>query len=1438
MLHVPGDYTTIQNAIDHAQPGDAILVNPGVYYEDINFKGKALTLTSTNPANMSVVQSTIIHAVGHSSAVTFTNGETSNSVLAGFTITGGYGTVNPAFGTNIFWGAGIYCEASSPTILGNIITANLAPTGDVSDAGYGCGIACIQSDATIARNLLTANSGYAGGGILVYLGQARIASNLIYSNSAIVGGGAVLISGGQFINNTVVANDAQLAGNIYAVSDASGQSVITDNIISGATGGSGIYLDSQDTLTQISFNDAWNNAGGDYATNSRTGLNGNISQDPLFVDATNNEYHLRDASPCINAGDPEFQPTPGELDFYGNARLYAGRVDIGASEYFDNYRPIAEAGPDQFATVMALPAVFTLDGSASLDPNGKPISYLWTQLSGPAVSLSAATTAKPSFAASQLGIYVFQLVVNNGAYNSFADIVQVTVTNAPPVAQAGNAQTYPEGIASVTLDGSGSFDPEHGALSYHWTQLSGWEVQLSDASAVQPTFAHPWPGTYVFQLVVNDGLQDSQPAVMTITVGPNHAPVANAGPAQYVAGGSVALDGTGSYDPDGDAITYRWQQISGPTLTMAGTNTGTPVLGGLTPKTTVQKCVFQLVVSDGSLTSQVSSVTVTIVPNYSTNTLLLVNPPFDPGRPTILAFGGGNCTTGSGMTFGSEWETQANWLTVQSYTSAYNSYGDMLLVYLSSVAPNYQQPIQTIGFSTGNKPAMQVAWYVNSTYKDARYAVNRVSLCDAVCNNLSSLVSSFQANPVGREQCWVDNYISNDSHYSPASYLSGALNLTCNPARDHSYPVTRYAASSLDYTNGGLTAFAYLSVIGSGKNYQLNPTANKYYFVINSSEAIVFYNQATYPGKILAPVQLAGPASGSILDTNGATFGCGTVQNAVRYQLLFGSDPNRVMDYTVSSDTTNAPSQTVASVPFDNTWWTVKAYDQYGSTIYADPWLIKRPQNRPPVAEAGPDQVVYAGPDGQATVTLNGSSSADPDGDPLTYAWAWAIDGHAYPSNGVSLTLTLPVGVHAIQLMVNDGRVNSQPDEVTVTVKLLPVALCADVVVAAGTNCHADASVNNGSFDPNGDPITLNQAPPGPYPLGTNTVTLTVTDNYGGSNSCSARVIVLDRTPPVLACPGEQVLEFQDEHGAVAAYSVTATDFCSGISLLVNPPSGSLFPIGVSPVVAQAIDGAGNTSQCVFDVTVLGARGVKSNVLAQLIALRTTAAGKRVDCRELSEAIEDLLDALGLDAPDAPRWAVEVHRPECCPRHHHHPRGPLWLDETHLDRRRGAEVFGYEKDAVQELNELIKDRRSGISQATALDLIARLVRCDRLLAVVSIEDLLKAGGNTNLVSQSLKEVVAGDRDAALGNPAQAVDHYCQAWIHTPPGPRIISTACGKIKVQFPGSTTRRTYGLQASTNLVDWVTVRSGLTDAEGNDSYTDPDAVKYPARFYRLITQ
>ena len=81
----------------------------------------------------------------------------------------------------------------------------------------------------------------------------------------------------------------------------------------------------------------------------------------------------------------------------------------------------------------------------------------------------------------------------------------------------------------------------------------------------------------------------------------------------------------------------------------------------------------------------------------------------------------------------------------------------------------------------------------------------------------------------------------------------------------------------------------------------------------------------------------------------------------------------------------------------------------------------------------------------------------------------------------------------------------------------VPVAQCQDVTVAAGSNCAAEASVDAGSYDPAGDPLTITQSPPGPYPLGTNSVTLTVANGAGGTNTCTATVTVIDDTPPVIS---------------------------------------------------------------------------------------------------------------------------------------------------------------------------------------------------------------------------------------------------------------------------------------------------------------------------------
>jgi hypothetical protein len=92
-------------------------------------------------------------------------------------------------------------------------------------------------------------------------------------------------------------------------------------------------------------------------------------------------------------------------------------------------------------------------------------------------------------------------------------------------------------------------------------------------------------------------------------------------------------------------------------------------------------------------------------------------------------------------------------------------------------------------------------------------------------------------------------------------------------------------------------------------------------------------------------------------------------------------------------------------------------------------------ETRPPIADAGPDQTVYVIPPAtMAMVTLDGSGSYDPDGDPLTYNWTWG--GNA--AHGVKPTIELPLGTTTITLVVNDGKVDSEPDSVDVTIEITP----------------------------------------------------------------------------------------------------------------------------------------------------------------------------------------------------------------------------------------------------------------------------------------------------------------------------------------------------------------------------------------------------------------
>jgi hypothetical protein len=134
-----------------------------------------------------------------------------------------------------------------------------------------------------------------------------------------------------------------------------------------------------------------------------------------------------------------------------------------------------------------------------------------------------------------------------------------------------------------------------------------------------------------------------------------------------------------------------------------------------------------------------------------------------------------------------------------------------------------------------------------------------------------------------------------------------------------------------------------------------------------------------------------------------------------------------------------------------------------------------------------------------------------------------------------------------------------------------PIAKCKNVVVTAGAGCTAMVSVDNGSYDPDGDEVDVSQSPPGPYPPGITSVELTVRDRVGLIATCVATVEVVDL--PVLHCPAE-IRVGNDAGQASAAVSFTVpADSCSPVTVSCNPPSGSTFPIGSTVVTCGARNG-------------------------------------------------------------------------------------------------------------------------------------------------------------------------------------------------------------------------------------------------------------------------
>lgn len=177
------------------------------------------------------------------------------------------------------------------------------------------------------------------------------------------------------------------------------------------------------------------------------------------------------------------------------------------------------------------------------------------------------------------------------------------------------------------------------------------------------------------------------------------------------------------------------------------------------------------------------------------------------------------------------------------------------------------------------------------------------------------------------------------------------------------------------------------------------------------------------------------------------------------------------------------------------------------------------------------------------------------------------------------------VEVQATLRSVNFGPDPVLSDLTVITGNHPPVAVCQDQSVCASpTTCTASASVDHGSYDPDGDSISLAQSPAGPYAIGSRAVSLTVSDNFS-SASCSASVNVRDCDPPSITCGSTVQAECTGNQSAtVSAGAADATDSCSTVS--VSGPGLVSYPLGETPVTYTATDAAGNTSSCTTHVQV------------------------------------------------------------------------------------------------------------------------------------------------------------------------------------------------------------------------------------------------------------
>lgn len=506
IINIPADYSQIQQGIDISAEGDTILVQPGTYYENINYNGHNIVVGSMflTTQNSSYIEQTIIDGSQNGSVVMFESGETSSAILTGFTIRNGSGYIMP---NDVHCGGGIFCHKDSdPVIMNCIVTQN--------NAGDGGGIFCyLHSDPIIINVEISYNTTYDdGGGLHCNWGSNPTLENVrIFGNYCADKGAGICCGHNEHptdltLNNVMICQNTsgEKGSAIYMVNSSSyfNHVTICDNTTESSYWGS-IYC--EDAYINLNNSIIWNNQysgfnfyNGGYADVTYSNTQdyfvgeGNISQDPYFVNPTIGNYHLQEISPCIDAGDPA-----SPLDPDGTI------TDMGAYYFHQGGLLNADFLGEPLSGIVPLDVQFTdlstgniLEWEWDFNNDGIIDSYL----------------QNPIYIFNNTGLYTVALTVSDG-------IEEITEIKTNYIAVSESLHADFEGLP---ISGEFPLDVQFTDLSTGNIAGYMWDFDndgMIDSNQQNPLFIYEQIGSYDVSLTITDGFdEDTEVKFNYITV--------------------------------------------------------------------------------------------------------------------------------------------------------------------------------------------------------------------------------------------------------------------------------------------------------------------------------------------------------------------------------------------------------------------------------------------------------------------------------------------------------------------------------------------------------------------------------------------------------------------------------------------------------------------------------------------------------------------------------------------------------------------------------------------------------------------------------------------------------------------------------------------------------------------------------------------------------